>query len=36
MEYGEFGENVTVREEVITPPYMIQNLGMNLELILEL
>ena len=32
VEYGEFGENVTVREEVTTPPYMIQNLGTNLEL----
>ena len=36
VEYGEFGENVTVREEVATPQYIIQDLGTNLELTLKL
>ena len=36
VEYGKLRENVTVREEVTTPQYMIQNLGTYLELILKL
>ena len=32
VEYGELGVDATVREEVTTPQYMIQNLGKNFDL----